>query len=117
MGDTHDTGGYPRGVERINEPGIRNLRANRTLRAGMVITVEPGCYFNRSTLAAARANPTQCALLNWEKIDQFMDFGGVRIEDDVIVTETGIENMTLIGREIEDVEKYMASHPSAAAAA
>ena len=43
--DVHDVGGYPAGVERINEPGIRYLRMRRKLEAGMVVTVEPGLYF------------------------------------------------------------------------
>src|SRR5690625_5738717 len=43
--DTHDVGGYPKGVERIDRPGIRYLRVRRDLMPGMVITLEPGIYF------------------------------------------------------------------------
>ncbi|KAJ1566415.1 hypothetical protein HK405_009896, partial [Cladochytrium tenue] len=43
--DVHDCGGYPTGVERIQEPGIRYLRMRRKLVPGMVVTVEPGIYF------------------------------------------------------------------------
>jgi Xaa-Pro dipeptidase len=40
--DVHDQNGYPRGVERINKPGISRLRQRRTLQENMVTTVEPG---------------------------------------------------------------------------
>lgn len=51
--DTHDTGGYPTGMERIPEPGLKSLRTVRKLEEGMVITVEPGCYFIEAVLAPA----------------------------------------------------------------
>jgi len=105
--DTHDVGGYPKGVERINEPGLKSLRCRRPLEAGMVITVEPGVYFIESLLEAAFKNPSQAKFLNVEKIKTFMSFGGVRIEDDVIVTNTGIENMTTVPRSVEEIEKLM----------
>ena len=44
--DTHDVGGYLKGTpERIMKPGLKNLRTSRFLEKGIVITVEPGCYF------------------------------------------------------------------------
>jgi Xaa-Pro dipeptidase len=48
--DVHDCGGYQEGVERINEPGLKNLRMRRKLEANQVITIEPGCYFIDSIL-------------------------------------------------------------------
>jgi len=105
--DTHDCGGYPKGLERINEPGIRSLRTRRILQPGMVITVEPGVYFIEALLEPAFTNPNQSKFLNIEKIKSFMNFGGVRIEDDVIVTATGIENMTTVPRSVDEIEKLM----------
>ena len=43
--DTHDVGGYPDGIERIQKPGLKSLRTARVLEKGMVLTIEPGVYF------------------------------------------------------------------------
>ena len=77
--DVHDVGGFPQGTDRIDEPGIRSLRTTRPLVAGMVITVEPGCYFIEHLLQAALANPNQAQFLNREVLQRFRGFGGVRV--------------------------------------
>jgi len=105
--DTHDPGGYPPGIERIMEPGIKSLRSGRILESGMVITVEPGIYFIEHLLEPAFKDPVKSQFLNVDKLKNYMKFGGIRIEDDVIVTETGIENMTTAPRTIEDIEATM----------
>eukprot|EP01135_Chromosphaera_perkinsii_P007121 Nk52_evm4s704 gene=Nk52_evmTU4s704 len=106
--DVHDCGGYPKGTQRSTEPGLRSLRCGRELKAGMVLTVEPGVYFIDAVLDPAMADEEKSKFFVKEKINKFRGFGGVRLEDDVIVTETGIKNMTLCPREIEDIEKLMA---------
>lgn len=107
--DTHDVGGYmPHTPERIQLPGIKNLRTARVLEAGMVVTVEPGCYFNDYLLKQALANPAQAKFLVEDRIKTLMDFGGVRIEDNVIVTDTGSDSMTDVPRTIEEVEAVCA---------
>jgi Xaa-Pro dipeptidase len=111
--DTHDVGGYNGNYERINEqPGLKNIRTVRVLEPGMVLTVEPGIYFIDSLLDKALADPIQSQFLVKEKIQQFRNFGGVRIEDDVIVTENGIENMTTAPRTVEEIEKWMSNKDS-----
>jgi Xaa-Pro dipeptidase len=102
---THDVGGYgPDHPERSKELGVCYLRTSRELKAGMCITVEPGCYFNQPVLAKARQNPQQRAYLNEAVLERFKDFGGVRLEDDVVVTLDGIENWTVIPTDIDDIE-------------
>lgn len=78
----------------------------------MVITVEPGVYFIDALLLPAMADPKLIPFLNVEKIQKFMSFGGVRIEDDVIVTENGIENITKCPRTVEDIEHVMQTKDS-----
>ncbi|KAI8927605.1 peptidase M24, structural domain-containing protein [Entophlyctis helioformis] len=108
--DVHDCGGYPAGVERIQEPGIRYLRMRRTLLAGMVVTVEPGVYFVDAILDPALADPNIRKYLNVDVVERFRrTVGGVRIEDDVVILENGIENLTgWVPKEIADIESVMA---------
>lgn len=108
--DTHDVGGYPKGVERIDRPGIKYLRARRDLEPGMVITVEPGLYFIEALLKPALSNPETKEFLNAAKIEPLLKFGGIRIEDNVAVTETGHENLTNVPKTVEDIEELMAGN-------
>eukprot|EP01006_Ploeotia_vitrea_P011407 TRINITY_DN30321_c0_g1_i1.p1 TRINITY_DN30321_c0_g1~~TRINITY_DN30321_c0_g1_i1.p1 ORF type:complete len:540 (+),score=309.19 TRINITY_DN30321_c0_g1_i1:18-1637(+) len=106
--DTHDVGGYPAGAKRVDEPGLRNLRMNRTVQPGMVLTVEPGCYFIDALLEKALSNDTQKDHLNAVELKKYRSFGGVRLEDDVYITDTGFVNMTKVPRGVKEVEAFMA---------
>jgi len=106
--DTHDVGGYPKGVEKIDRPGLKFLRMRRSLQPGMVITIEPGLYMVPALLKPALEKPTVAAFLNKPKVEALYNFGGVRIEDNIIVTEDGYENLTNVPKEREEIEKVMA---------
>ncbi|KAJ1332770.1 xaa-Pro dipeptidase [Batrachochytrium salamandrivorans] len=108
--DVHDAGGYPAGVQRIQEPALEYLRMRRTLQAGMVVTVEPGVYFVDAILDPALADPTINKFLNVPVVERFRKHvGGVRIEDDVVILENGIENLTgWVPKEVADIEATMA---------
>src|SRR5947208_2853605 len=77
--DVHDVGGYPKGVPRINEPGIKYLRMRRTLEEGMVVTVEPGVYFVDALLDNAIADSKLNKYFNLDVLKRFRKVGGVRI--------------------------------------
>ncbi|OIV93606.1 hypothetical protein TanjilG_04838 [Lupinus angustifolius] len=109
--DTHDPGGYLKDLKRINEPGLKYLRTVRELQEGMVMTVEPGCYFNDSLLLPAMNSPQLSKFFNQKVINRFHGFGGVRIESALVVTATGCYNMTKCPREIHEVEAVMAGAP------
>ncbi|KAM9061427.1 xaa-Pro dipeptidase [Sarcophilus harrisii] len=106
--DVHDVGGYPEGVERIDEPGLRSLRTTRTLEQGMVLTVEPGIYFIDHLLDQALADPARACFINSHILQRFRGFGGVRIEEDVVVTASGMELLTCVPRTVEEIEACMA---------
>lgn len=105
--DTHDPGGYVKGLERPKEPGLRSLRTVRVLQEGMFVTVEPGCYFIDATLIPAMLNPDTSSFFNKQLIPRFQKVGGVRIESDVLVTATGCENITNVPRETWEIEAVM----------
>jgi len=101
---THDVGGY--GGDAV--PKVNSLRTTRTLKAGMFITVEPGCYFIDHLLNNAIADPVKSKYLNIPVLETYRKFGGVRIEDDVFVTETGCENYSSdLPRTVEEIESFM----------
>jgi Xaa-Pro dipeptidase len=74
----------------------------------MYITVEPGCYFIDHLLDAALADPVKAAFIDAGQLARFRGFGGVRIEDDVLVTPTGCDNFSHAPRTIDDIEGVMA---------
>jgi Xaa-Pro dipeptidase len=74
-------------------PDYPRLRLTRTLDVGQVVTIEPGIYFIDSLLEGLRDNPL-ANRVNWEKIGHLKKYGGIRIEDDVLVTTGASENLT-----------------------
>jgi Xaa-Pro dipeptidase len=92
----HDAGGFmaDRSGQTIPKPeGHPYLRLTRVVEPGQVFTIEPGLYFIDSLLGELRKSDNAGAV-NWDKVDSFRKYGGIRIEDNVLVTETGRENMT-----------------------
>ncbi len=92
----HDVGGFladTAGATIERPDGHPFLRLTRTLDTGHVMTIEPGLYFIDSLLKELAQSEHRGAV-NWQRIDEFRKFGGVRIEDDVAVTAGGHENLT-----------------------
>ena len=106
--DTHDVGGYlPGQPKRSERPGLAKLRTARTLKQGMCLTVEPGCYFIDALLDDALKDPSLSKFLNADRLRGFRGFGGVRLEDVVCITSNGFENFTTCPRTINEVQAVM----------
>jgi Xaa-Pro aminopeptidase len=79
---------------RDDPPPFPHLRIDLPLEPGMVVTVEPGIYFIAGLLEDAERRRRHRDEVAWERVDRMLDFGGIRIEDDVLITETGHEVIT-----------------------
>ena len=101
--DTHDTGGHPNYSD--PDPMYKYLRVRIPLKERAVITVEPGVYFCEFIIKPYLDDPKHNKYINREVLDRYWTVGGVRIEDDVLVTKDGYENLTNVVKEIDDVER------------
>jgi len=81
--------GYDDTIQRSNIFGWRSLRMAKTLRTGHVITVEPGIYFIPHLIDIWEKEQKFSSYINYDKLKSYRTFGGIRIEDDVLITETG----------------------------
>jgi len=92
----HDVGGHQADESgRIQEPPASHphLRTTRILEEGHVVTIEPGLYFIDMLLEPVRAGENAGAV-DWNLVDRLRDCGGIRIEDDVLVTASGSRDLT-----------------------
>lgn len=94
MEDLGDLAGYEEGRKRSSRFGLCYLRLNRPLKPGMLVTIEPGFYQVPAILNDPKIRSKYQQVVNWERIAQFSDVRGIRIEDDVLVTEEGSEVLT-----------------------
>ena len=118
--DVHDMEGFDQryvGFDEETQPrldqfGTNALRMGRRLEEGFVVTDEPGIYFIPALIDDWRKSGHCAEFLCFDKIETYKDFGGIRIEDDVLITKDGCR---FIGKEIipyhpKDVEKFMAEN-------
>lgn len=89
MEDLGDLAGYATGRSRSTRFGLQFLRLDRPLHPGMLVTIEPGFYQVPGILQDSARRTAYQSMVNWDRLAQFQDVRGIRIEDDVLVTETG----------------------------
>ncbi|MBD2498598.1 aminopeptidase P family protein [Nostoc sp. FACHB-280] len=94
MEDLGDLAGYEDDRTRSDRFGLSYLRLNRPLRPGMLVTIEPGFYQVPAILNDPQNHAKYQNIINWERLEQFADVRGIRIEDDVLVTTDGSEILT-----------------------
>ena len=100
--------GYNESITRSEQFGLAYLRLGRELEPGFVITIEPGLYFIPTLIDIWKKENKHAEFINYSKVEEYLDFGGVRIEDDVLITDDGYKVFgTPIPKTIDEVEKTM----------
>lgn len=100
--------GYDDEVQPSTQFGLASLRMGRRLQEGFVITDEPGCYFIPALIDKWKAEKLHTEFLNFDRIETFKDFGGIRLEDDILITAddsrfTGEKHIPITINEVETI--------------
>ncbi len=81
--------GYNEEIQRSDQFGLAFLRFGKRLKPGFVMTDEPGCYFIPALIDMWKSEGKFTEFINYDVAETYKDFGGIRIEDDILVTEDG----------------------------
>lgn len=103
--------GYDEHTQRSEQFGLKYLRLAKTLQPGYVFTIEPGIYFIPELIDLWKKQRRHEEYINYEKVEEYRDFGGIRIEDNVLVTENGyrVLGSKPIPKSVEEVEVLASS--------
>lgn len=97
--------GYNDQIQRSQQFGLKSLRLAKQLEAGHVLTVEPGIYFIPELIDRWQAEGQNADFINFAALEAYRNFGGIRIEDDVLITQDGANVLgTAIPKTIAEVE-------------
>ena len=103
--------GYDEEVRPSTQFGLASLRMGRRLEEGFVITDEPGIYFIPDLIDLWKSQGLHTDFINYPALEAYKDFGGIRIEDDVIITATGSRfcGDKIIPYKVHELEEYLAN--------
>lgn len=101
--DVHDT------TPKIKKRKKQSIRSEIFLKENVVITIEPGLYFIDILLDNPKNRKKYKKYINWKKVDQYRQVGGIRIEDDIVVKRNGHLNLTSVPKTYSDIEDVMNS--------
>ena len=103
--------GFDDEVQPSTQFGLNCLRCGRRLQPGFVMTDEPGIYFIPHLIDLWRSQGMHKDFINYEAVESYKDFGGIRLEDDILITENGcrVLGKEIIPYHINDVENYIAN--------
>jgi Xaa-Pro aminopeptidase len=112
MEDLGDLAGYAEGRQRSDRFGLSFLRLNRPLEVGMVVTIEPGFYQVPGILNDRENRDRYDHMVNWQRLEQFADVRGIRIEDDVLITTLGCEVLSkALPTQAKEIENWVQEKP------
>jgi Xaa-Pro aminopeptidase len=100
--------GYDDEISRSEQFGTSSLRMARKLQKGFVLTNEPGIYFIPALIEKWKSEKINQAFINYDALSSYLNFGGIRLEDDLLITDNGCR---ILGHRIpitpDEVEKTM----------
>ena len=107
LGETYV--GYDDITPRSKKLGFSGLRCGKTLKPGFVVTDEPGIYFIPALIEKWKSEGHNARFINFDKLESYYDFGGIRLEDDLLITPKGarILGAKRIPITVEEVEATM----------
>lgn len=93
------------GTPKSKQFGLKSLRLGRELKQGFVLTIEPGIYFIPELIDLWQQNGTNKDYINFDRVNEYRNFGGIRNEEDILITQTGHRILGKpLAKSIEDVE-------------
>ena len=96
------------GQPKSTQFGLKSLRLGRELQPGFVLTIEPGIYFIPQLIDMWKKENKFTEFINYNKVEEYKDFGGLRSEEDFVITETGYRLLgDPVPKTIKDIEDYM----------
>lgn len=102
--------GYDEITKRSDQFGLAYLRLAKELKPGYVFTCEPGIYFIPELIDQWKAKKKFKNYIDYDKVEEYRNFGGIRIEDDILVTQNGYKVLGRpIPKEVDDVEAWARS--------
>jgi Xaa-Pro aminopeptidase len=100
--------GYDDKIKRSEQFGLAYLRFAKELQIGHVLTVEPGIYFIPQLIRQWQSENKLEKFINYEKVNEYIDFGGVRIEDNILVTKNSFRVLGKpIPKTVKEIELLM----------
>jgi Xaa-Pro aminopeptidase len=108
-----DRPSYPKGMARPDQFGTCNLRLNLPLQPDWVVTIEPGFYVVPAILRDATLRDRFKDIVDFNRAEQWLGFGGIRIEDDIRITDGAPEVLTHVAKTVGELEALVGSGSSA----